>query len=446
MIPRRFPVTFVDFLAYSLRGLSDNGVGNCVMTLDGRVDEARLRRTIRLAMDAEPILGCQFVNHWLHPYWRRRTDLDELPLCRVVEGDENSPAFRKFLTGSIDPSRDPVIEVVVFRGPQHDTLCLKGNHAVADGPSGAWFSHTLIDLYRRLGEEPEYVPTPNVTGVRDLRAFTRKFGFRRRLQAFRAGRATPAASWIFPEYKAKDPFHGYVMLKLPPGRVKALSRYGRDRVATMTSVMLAGLYLAALKVFRPATEEVVTFTTTADLRRFLPYRREAYALSNMSAPGRFRMDPKQPMKYEEALLSIRDQLKRIMKNPFDIASPMPLFMSLEAIPFSLLGLLIRRGVRRVSALRERRWGIANIGEIDPGVFEFEGMAIEDVYFTGPLCVGPGIGLIFSIFRGTLNLNVGLSGRVMDESVARQYLEQVDRELPFHPEAPGSVLTVASAPP
>lgn len=453
MIPSRFPVTVVDFIAYSMRMQTDNGVGNAVISLAGRVDDSRFRKAIRMALDAEPILGCRFVDHWFRPYWQRRTDLDELPLCPVVEGDEQSPAFARFLIESIDPSRDPLFKAMIFRGTT-DTICVKGSHAAVDGPSIQWFFPLVIGLYQRLKDEPNFVPTPNSTGARRLnwRDLGRRLTFSQRLGTIRdvvANRSTPTATWVFPEYRGKDAFHGYVMLKLSPERVHPLAQYGRDRQATMTSVIFAGLYLAALKLFQAASDGELVFSTNADLRRFLPLHRRDYALSNMSGPGRFRMDPRRDREFESVLASIRDQLKHIMKDPARIPSPLSLLaafpslqLCLESLPFSLIGRTVRAKVRQVSTRRERRWTALNAGMIDSSI-AFDGTPVNDIYFLGPLILGPGMGLAFTVYRNSLTLSLGLSGRVMNESVARQFLEQVDRELPFHSGAAGRILTLAA---
>ena len=71
--------------AYLGRNLN-YGYVNTVVQFPGRLDAQRLRRATRLSVDAEPILGCRFVDSWYHPYWQRRNDLDSTPgLFTLVE-------------------------------------------------------------------------------------------------------------------------------------------------------------------------------------------------------------------------------------------------------------------------------------------------------------------------------------------------------------------------
>jgi NRPS condensation-like uncharacterized protein len=451
MIPDRFSATLVDIVAHLLRTRIDTGVANCVLTLAGRIDERRLNRALRLAMDVEPIGGCRFVEHWFRPCWQRRGDLDTLPLCTVREGEGQAAAMAHYLTESLDPTCDPLVKILVFRGAV-DTLCLKACHTVADGPSLATVFQLLSTIYRRLKTEPDYRPVPN-PGPRDLKIVARQFGFRERMRFLReivADRAEPPGSWRFPPCGGRDRFRGYILLRLPPERVRALSADARRQGATMTAVMLAGLYLAALNVFQTTGSGRVAFSTTTDMRRFLPRDQRRTAVSNMSAPARFRLDPSRQRTYAEVLPAIRDQLQVIHKDPTRMASLMSLMVALpgvnrvlEWLPFTVLRRRIDNMTTQLGTRPDRRWTMANLGELALESLEFGDVAIDDAYFTGPLYVGPGVGLVCSMFHKTLTLGVGVSDRVMDEAVARRLLEEVDRQLPFRTEGAGAVQTIAA---
>jgi NRPS condensation-like uncharacterized protein len=451
----RIPAAMSDVVKYVARSHAGNCIGNCVLSLSGRIDESRLHRAVRLAMDVEPILGCRLVPHWFRPYWERRSDLDERPLCEVVEGDQASDAFARFLVETLDPVREPVLRVVVFRGAT-DTVCLKAPEEVGDGPSMARMIPLLFATYRRLATQPDYVPPAGAPGSRQMLKVASQFGLRQRLrilQGLRALRAAPDATWLFPEPRGPKEFVGYVMLKLPPERVRALSGYGRQRRATMTSVMLAGVYMAARKMFTMTRDDVVTFFTTTDLRRFLPRDRRDTPPSSISGAGRFQLDPGRDRDFDTALASIRDQLKVILKDPARVANRLTaLGLALPEIrfagkllPVSLFGRAMERRVAHLASVPERQWGLANLGVVDAESMDLGEVAVEDAFATGPIFFWPALTMAFFSFRANLTLSVGVSGRVIDEPVVRRLLEQVDCELPFHSLAPGRVLTVAPAP-
>src|SRR5947207_15718588 len=77
-LPSRLRVVSGDYAVNALRLLGDMQV-HCVLAFDRHLDERRLARALRLALDAEPVLGCRFVPGVLRSHWLRRDDLDALP-------------------------------------------------------------------------------------------------------------------------------------------------------------------------------------------------------------------------------------------------------------------------------------------------------------------------------------------------------------------------------
>ena len=253
MIPERFPATLIDRISFLLTTRIETQIVNGLIELTGRIDEERLGRAIRLVMDAEPIVGCRFVPHWHTPYWQRRTDLDTLPLCEVVAGDESCPAFARYLVQAIDPSSAPLLQAAVFRGAT-DTVCLKFSHTAGDAQAYLRLAEMVATLYRRLADEPDYRPTPNVTAVRHPRKLAEGLTLAQRVQFFRrasAGYKVPDETWLFPPVCRERPFRAYAFLRLPKERAAALAAYGRRRRASTTCVFMTALYLATRRPLSP---------------------------------------------------------------------------------------------------------------------------------------------------------------------------------------------------
>lgn len=448
MIPHRFPIPLGEAIACLCRQEFSSDVFSCVLTLSGRIDESRLQRAVRLAMEAEPILGCRLVQGKFAMCWERRSDLDSLRLCEVLPTNDSAAGLGAFLGEPIEPTDDPLVKVKVFRGTT-DTVCLKSTHLVADGPSFAKLAFLVTGIYRRLRADPDYVPEPNLAGTRNLKQAVKELGRGRRLECLRAAmtRSAPADTWVFPTPDRRHGFRGHVLLTFPPDRVRAISRYGRQHRVTITCVFLAAAYLAACDVLKPLGD-VATFCTTADLRRFQKGPGRETAMSNMSIPCRFHFDPRVPADFDEVLASIRAELKRFFGNPIVDSRLLSLFMAVPALghvlrrtPLPLLARPLRRYIRRLKASPKRRWFFVNGGAFDPGAIEVEDAPVEDLYFTGPIYYGPGIGLGTSTFRERITLSMGVSDDVMDESVAVRLLQQVDRWLPFFSEWPATSVTL-----
>ena len=79
-IPATLPVEFVEC---TIRASCEFGYyrpqlgGN--VSFDGRMDETRLQRAVRLLLDAEPVLGCRLDAEAVPPVWRRIEGPERIP-------------------------------------------------------------------------------------------------------------------------------------------------------------------------------------------------------------------------------------------------------------------------------------------------------------------------------------------------------------------------------
>ncbi len=62
-IPKRFRCVMFDQTLYTMSSILDLQIG-MVVTIDGRFNEKRLERAVRLSLDAESHLGCRFIPGW----------------------------------------------------------------------------------------------------------------------------------------------------------------------------------------------------------------------------------------------------------------------------------------------------------------------------------------------------------------------------------------------
>ena len=192
-IPSAFPMTLLECILHDVLPLVGKGNAKFLLTLNGTIDEGRLRKAVRLSLDVEPILGCRFVDRVFRPAWQRRQDLNEVSLCEVVGCTDNRPHVARFIETPIDTAREPLVRVLVVRATQDtgcpaDTVCIKMAHEVVDGTSAKEYLHLLFRIYRRLKDDPGYRPQPNPTGVRSSGEVFRHVGLRERLAGLRRRR------------------------------------------------------------------------------------------------------------------------------------------------------------------------------------------------------------------------------------------------------------------
>jgi hypothetical protein len=103
-----------------------------VLKLDGRLDFVKLARAVRLSVDAEPVLGCRFVEA-NPPYFKRLQDLDSVEFCTMEETDDSEGALLRYLERPFSMDNDLLVKVHLIRTGESDTLVVKLNHSCADG-------------------------------------------------------------------------------------------------------------------------------------------------------------------------------------------------------------------------------------------------------------------------------------------------------------------------
>ncbi len=454
MIADRFPAPLGDTGMNLIRMRVSTSIMNAVVRLEGRVDTVRLHRAVRLAMDAEPILGCRYVVEQGHPYWRRRADLDDLALCQVVEVDDAEPALSQFLVDSLDPAREPLLRIVVFRG-ERDTVCIKMTHTIADGRAYLQVLNLLAGLYRRLKDEPDYVPPVHHADRLLQRAIARHFTFRQRLQLLAKlikGQMSAKSAFVLGDTQSGDAGCGYLMLKLPPRRSAALLEHGRTHGSTITALILAATCRAARGLFPLEGTGPIDFYTTFDMRRYLPDDLRYTPVSNISGAKQLKIDVSEGQTFDAMASAIYQQLTTATKDPTAISGAHALFFAvpvlascLNAIPLSFVRPRVVKLTRRIRSRRQLQWVLGSVGTLPGAAIDF-GQPVDDAFFTGSIYFAPGISLALYTFAETLTLCVGTCNRVIDPKLVRELFERIERELPCGEQGAGAIVAYSARTP
>ncbi|MHA1171420.1 MAG: hypothetical protein ACTSQ3_05015, partial [Candidatus Heimdallarchaeota archaeon] len=130
--PKRIRASANDNLNYLLRSGTDQQI-NFIFHLNGHIDPERMKKTVRLTMDAEPVLGCKYVINRRRTYWERRDDLDNLEYFTLIESDNPEVDIRKIVLYQIDPRIESIIQIKIIRTKTNDILFIKSDHCVMDG-------------------------------------------------------------------------------------------------------------------------------------------------------------------------------------------------------------------------------------------------------------------------------------------------------------------------
>src|SRR5687767_15437297 len=112
--PRRWPSQLLDRgVSYVERRTADTMIQIEAHYASRAIDPQRLAQAARLALVAEPILACRFVEHRLAPYWEE-AELDDELVFRLADSAE---AVDAFVCETLDRAQAPRLRVCAWNGP-----------------------------------------------------------------------------------------------------------------------------------------------------------------------------------------------------------------------------------------------------------------------------------------------------------------------------------------
>lgn len=277
-IPGWFPANAQDWFNYLARYTASDCQIQCVLELSGHIEIEILQRAIRMSVDAEPILGCIFVEDEQHPFWKRREDLDHLEWCELWITEEPLASINEFLDKPLDFEKDAQVRCRLVRSEEKDWLCIKINHASSDGGGLKQYIRLLSDIYTRLSEDADYRPVPNVRGKRGQEAIFLEAGIINPLQAWNQEIAELKPTWAFPYRNGEPEAAGTKIVRFHPKATEQLIAYSKSKGCSINDLILTAYFSALNKLIHaavPVESEPMDVMVTTDLRRYLPCKAEA---------------------------------------------------------------------------------------------------------------------------------------------------------------------------
>ena len=390
-----------------------------IVEFEGRLDEKRLRRAVRLAMDAEPVFGCRYVPG-RRPRWERRDDLDRLPLCEVVESADAESGLTDFMALPCDAAVDPLVRIFIARGA-NDTMCFKFSHVACDGAGGKELMALVASLYRKLESDPGYQVTPNL-GSRSRMQLFREYGWRQCLRAFRSRGGRPRQSlWRFPTVNPEDRSAARLAIRrLNPGQFRALRSYAAQYNATATDVFLAAYFRALCRLSDVPAGSPQTIFLPMNVRDYLATGKTE-AICNFTAPLQLTLESIPDETFETTLRRVAGQtLDSAQRRERAIAGALGISIAYRiALPKIQEGIKVMRRNGVQSGLTTAF--LTNNGTLEPKQMDF-GLTVIDAYPNPPMAFVPGLFLAVQSFRRGLSFTIRYGSRAVRSEDVERFLD------------------------
>lgn len=275
------PVNGHDIYNYVARYGNASYQVQMVLRLDGQLDFKKLREAVMLSVEAEPVLGCRFVEGEI-PYWKKISKVNETCFCSMENTENPGEAIKKFLNSSLDMDKDPMVKVRLIRTDQKDIVCIKINHACCDGTGAKEYIHLLAGIYSNIIQNDGiFIPIPGRRGRIDQDRLFNELGIKDPDSAWVPGSDITNPTWNFPWKHGSSSSTSIEVLRLPDNMLEGMKAYARGKDATINDLILTAYYRAMLAMGQPEYGTPMEIPITIDLRRYLPDKKTE-AIRNFS--------------------------------------------------------------------------------------------------------------------------------------------------------------------
>ena len=423
-IPASFPATANDLATHVARSLSQHMELGCRLTFDRHLEPDVLSRAVRLSLDAEPVLGCALRTGTFAGSWVRLDDLDaRVPFSTALtdDPDRDGVSFEVDEIGTADPQ----VAVRMLRSPDHDDVCVRINHDVADGQGLKQYVYLLAELYTRLLADPTYAPSPDLAPRPQARDVWDGLSPDQRRRASKAPSMT-MPNWVLPYKAITGGGRTLRQLRLGPARLGAFREYGRARGATVNDMVLTAFFRALSGVFPPPAGQPMSLPFSAEHRRYLRST-EGVPITNLAITlwlgvehvpgedfdGTLRRVVEQTSAWREALWGVKAVaqtagLSRMGYKPLK----------------AMMGAIMRMSAKSAKTSPV----FTNIGILDEDRLAFGEATPSSASISGPAAFGASFVPTISTYRDTLTVSIGFCEDDQDSDAVERVLRLMDREL------------------
>lgn len=417
-IPLTLPVTAQDRFMFPMKAII-----HVVVSFDQHLDVGILQRAVRLSLDAEPVLGCRFVEEDPQPRWQRFDNLDEMQWLACTSPDNQDEAIDRFIKDSFF-HEEQQLNVGLFQTEGGDTLVVKISHACSDAGGLKDYLKLLAGIYTRLLENPAYYPPPHTSGCRDQQHYFTALGISDPLARFDPQAPAMLPNWAFPYHSRETNQIHLARRRLKNEALERIISFAKDHNVTVTAVLLTAMFRSLFEMLESPRGEEFAIGVSMDLRhRFSGNPDQAIcALSLGINPCITYLDEES---FGETLQRASGALEELKRNNAELVDA----IAVEAwatMDYSAFLAQIQAILQWVADNGKSNPLLSNIGVIDP--LNFSHCQAADVYLLTPVVIPPAFVLGVTTYNRTLTLQCTFGEPGHRQAEVERFMDLMEKEL------------------
>lgn len=425
-IPTLIPANGHDIYNYTARYGAANFQIQAVLKLDGRLDPEKLKKAVRLSIDAEPVLGCRFIEND-PPYWKRLNDIDKVNFCSFETTDNMDEAVQRFLDSPFSMDNDPMVKLKLISSGASDTLCLKINHTCCDGTGAKEYFQLLSDIYTCIDQDNGvYEPKPSKRSRRDQDRLFDALGIKDPETAWNSDMEIPDLLWTFPWRQGKPDIAQTAICRLPDGYIDVMYRYGKAKGASINDILLAALYRTMFESSQTEYGIPMYIGMAVDLRRYLPDQK-AEAIRNFSGGVDTKLSRIANETFAETLSRVSVMMDKVKDEHPGLQSAVGLERVEKANFYGTMS-FYGKGGESLTYTDEFVPVLTNLSFISKSLLRFGNSIVTDAYFIPPALSAPGILLCVSSYNGIMSFTVSYYGTQARREDIDRFLNSIKKEI------------------
>ena len=399
-IPTILPVTGIDRILYLLKYGYYNMQIQAVISFDQHLDADVLKKAVRLSLDAEPVLRCQFVENDKQPYWQPFENPDEIQWFEFVQNDSKQAAIERFLKSPFY-CEEQMLCVRLIRVNDNDTLCVKISHACSDGGGLKQYLQLLAEIYSSLLKDSRYKPEPNTKRRLDQKSYFEALGIKDPLALLEPNAQPLRATWAFPCYGVESKEMYISMRRFGDESFDRIKAFGKSHAVTINTIILTSFYRSMFQLLNPPAGDDREIDIPMDLRRSFKTdpSRDICNLSVTTTSRIYRVE-------EESFLGTLDRVSKSideLRHAQAELSQAVIIEAQEAIEYSQLSAFFQAARPQILKTGKLSPTLTNMGIILP--LQFGQITADDAYLVPTTIYAPGFLLGVSTYNRTLTLLV-----------------------------------------
>ncbi|QDQ02376.1 hypothetical protein FOH38_18905 [Lysinibacillus fusiformis] len=396
-----------------------------ILEFESRIDVELMQKAIRQSIDAEPILGCRFVEDPQNAYWKRYEDINQLTWCLFEEKQNKDEAIHTFLSNPIEP-QEQLLHARIIRSQESDTLCLVINHACSDAAGAKDYIHLLASIYSHLVQDKDYTQAQNLSTHRDASKVYQALGIDDIRTAWNPQRIASKPTWAFPNYPGNKESLQIAMRKLDATAFSSLYSYSKINGKTINDLMLTAFYRAMFEMVSPPNEEPMELTATVDLRKYLPTKK-AETICNLSGAINTRVARYSGEDFESTLARVSEAMN-ILKNDNPGIHNAAGMEIMRGMRYQDVEMFLRNAKQKGHESGKSSPLFSNMGIIADYPLKFGNVAINDLYIVSPAAFTPGLIFAFGTYNKAITITISYYEPLNRKKDVEHFLDLFIKEL------------------